>query len=398
VVDAPPPGASDVSEAPLPDLTIDAEAGGAFGDAGIPVVLLSRAAGAPLFAGSHRASLAVELTRKTVPAENVIGVIRAGAADRLPGAVVIGAHYDHLGLGGRTSLDPDHGLDKTEVHNGADDNASGTAALLEVARRLVAQRSTLRRDVYLAAFSAEEVGVIGSTEFTRNPPAGLRIQDLSAMLNMDMVGRLKDRKLSVRGGDTAAEWQSLVEPLCQREDLACTIGGDGYGASDHAPFYAAGAPVLHFFTGVHSDYHKTSDDTDRIDADGGARVAAVVADTALAVANRPERLAFKSLPAPAPKGDVRSSGASLGTVPDYAGDSRPGVLLAGVRPGSPAEKGGLQRGDLLVELAGSPIRNIHDLMFVLRGAKAGETATAVVERGGERVEVQVTFEASRGMR
>jgi len=394
VVDAPPPGTEEAAEAALPKPAVEDGAGSATGDAGLPVVFLTRAAGASLFEGGHRAALAIELARKTVPADNVVGVIRAGAPDRLPGAVVVGAHYDHLGMGGSSSLEPG----KHEVHNGADDNASGAAALLEVARRLASRRGELRRDVYLVAFSAEEVGVIGSTAFTRHPTAGLRIEDLAGMLNMDMVGRLRNRRLTVLGGDSAEEWKDLVNPVCEKADLVCTTEGDGYGASDHSPFYAAGVPVLHFFTGAHPDYHKTTDDADKIDAEGGARVAGVVADVALALADRPERLAYKSLPAPGPAGDPRSAGASLGSVPDYAGDGRPGVLLAGVRPGSPAEKGGLQRGDLLVELAGSPIRDIHDLMFVLRRSKAGETAKAVVYRNGEKVEVQVTFEASRGIR
>jgi Tol biopolymer transport system component len=394
VVDAPPPGAEETPDAPPPRLTVDVGDTGMAGDAGLPVVFLKRAAGSPLFEGTHHAALAVELAKKTVPASNVVGVLRAGAPDRLPGVVVVGAHYDHLGHGGRGSLDPD----STEIHNGADDNASGTAALLEVGRRLAARRGELRRDVYLVAFSAEEVGVIGSTAFTRHPPAGLRMEDLAGMLNMDMVGRLRNRELSVLGGDSAVEWKTLVDPVCQKAGLTCTIGGDGYGASDHAPFYAAGVPVLHFFTGNHGDYHKTTDDTGKIDAAGGAEVAGVVADVALALADRPERLAYKSVPAPKTGGDLRASGASLGTVPDYAGDGRTGVLLAGVRPGSAAEKGGLQRGDLLVELAGSPVRDIHDLMYVLRKSKAGETAKAVVDRAGQRVELQVTFDVSRGMR
>jgi hypothetical protein len=224
------------------------------------------------------------------------------------------------------------------------------------------------------------------------------MEDVAGMLNMDMVGRLRNRQLAVLGGDSAAEWKDLVGPVCEQAGLACTIGGDGYGASDQTPFYAAGVPVLQFFTGNHADYHKTTDDADKIDAAGGAQVAGAVAAVALAVADHPERLTYKSVPAPGQGGDLRASGASLGTVPDYAGDGRAGVLLAGVRPGSPAEKGGLQRGDLLVELAGSAIRDIHDLMYVLRRAQAGETATAVVDRGGRRVALQVTFEASRGIR
>jgi Tol biopolymer transport system component len=377
-------------EAPLPTLAIDTtEVGG--GDAGLPVAILKRSAGAALFAGGHRAALTVDLERRTQPAVNVLGVVRAGAADRLRGAVLVGAHYDHLGFGGSGSLAPD----SREPHNGADDNASGTAALLEVGRRLAAERQRLRRDVVLAAFSGEESGVLGSTAFTRQPTAGLKTADLAAMLNMDMVGRLRDNLVTVLGGDSAEEWNALVPPVCERDLVRCSLSGDGYGPSDHSPFYAAGVPVLHFFTGAHEDYHKPSDDADKINAAGGARVAALVADLALEIANGPQRPTYKSAPAPAPRGDMRSFGASLGTVPDYAGDGRPGVLLAGVRPGSAAEQAGLQRGDLLVELSGKPIRDIHDFMYVLQRAKPGEKTTAVVERGGERVSVAVTFGSSR---
>ena len=387
VVDLPAGAAGD--EAPLPSLAIDTtEAGG--GDAGLPVAVVKRSAGAPLFAGGHQAVLAVDLERRTRPAVNVLGLVKAGAADRLPGAVVVGAHYDHLGLGGSGSLAPD----SREPHNGADDNASGTAALLEAARRLAAARDQLRRDVYLAAFSGEESGVLGSTAFTRQPPAGLATPDLAAMLNMDMVGRLRGNLVTVLGGESAEEWKDLVPPVCGRDLLACTLSGDGYGPSDHSPFYAAGVPVLHFFTGPHDDYHKPSDDAERINAAGGARIAGLVADLALEIANRPQRPTYRKAAAPLPRGDSRSSGASLGTIPDYAGDGRPGVLLAGVRAGGAAELAGLRRGDLLVELAGKPIRDIHDFMYVLERAKPGEKTTAVVLRGEERVTVDVTFGTS----
>ncbi len=388
-----PAGEDPGSEPPLPVPVVETSMAASTGDVGIPVVVLTRAAGAGLFEGAqagHRAALAIELKFRQEPAANVIGVLRAGAAERLPGSVLVGAHYDHIGYGGGASMAP--GV--REVHNGADDNASGTAALLEAARQLAARRSELRRDVYFVAFSAEESGVLGSTAMTRRPPPGFAIADLVAMLNMDMVGRLRDGKLSVLGGDTSEGWPDLVNPACKRAQLNCTLGGDGYGASDQTPFYASGVPVLHFFTGTHEDYHKPSDDTGKVNAQGGEQVAGVVAEVALGLAGRPERLAYKSAPAPAPQGDMRSFGASLGTVPDYAGDGRPGVLLAGVRPGSPAEKGGLQRGDLLVELAGTPVRGIHDLMFVLRSAKPGQAAKAVVDREGQKVELDVTFEAS----
>ncbi|HVG10845.1 MAG TPA: M28 family peptidase [Thermoanaerobaculia bacterium] len=396
VVDAPlvKEGEEAPSEAPLPALRLDSGLTAAAGDAGIPVVTLSRAAGSALFEGAHRISLTVELEHRHETLANVVGVIRAGAPARLPGAILVGAHYDHIGLGGASSLSPD----AREPHNGADDNASGTAALLEVGRLLAGRRDHLRRDVYLIAFSGEEMGVLGSTALTRKPPAGLEMKDLMAMFNMDMVGRLRGNALSVLGAESAKEWHEIVDPVCERAGLACSLGGDGYGPSDQYPFYAAGIPVLHFFTGVHEDYHKPTDDSGKVNGDGGVRVAALVAELTEGLSVRPERLAYKSLPAPAPPGDTRSMGASLGTVPDYTGDGRPGVLLSGVRAGSAAEQAGMQRGDLLVELGGTPIRDIHDFMYVLRRAKPGEKAAAVVLRGEERVTVEVTYGVSRGMR
>jgi hypothetical protein len=393
VVDLPIPGEEEEipDEAPLPSLAVDTGR-----DAGLPVVFLSREAGTPLFEGGHTAELTVALKRRTAPTNNVVGRIAAGSPDHLDGAVVLGAHYDHLGLGGRGSMTPD----RKEPHNGADDNASGTAALLEAARILNARRESLSRDVVLIAFSGEESGLLGSTQFTRHPPDGLAMDDLVAMINMDMVGRLRNNQLQVLGTESAEEWPDLVPAACVRNLLSCKMGGDGYGPSDQTPFYAAGVPVLHLFTGTHEQYHKPSDDIETLNAAGGAQVAKIAADLVATVADRTEPLTLRQAPPPEPEGDVRSYGASMGTIPDYAGpeDGRPGVLLAGVRPEGPAETAGLQRGDLLVELAGHPIGDIYDFMFVLRKSKPGETVTAVVERDGERVELEVTFGESRRMR
>lgn len=399
-----PVGEEPLAEAPLPELRI--EGLGADGDAGLPVVLLSRAAGAALLDGGHEARVAVRLGRRSEPAVNILGVLRApagtaapdqpgtnGAAAR-PGALLVGAHYDHLGLGGVGSLAPD----AKAPHNGADDNASGTAALLEIARQLAARRGELGRDVYFAAFSGEERGVLGSTAAVRHPPAGLEPSKLGAMLNLDMVGRLRENQLTVFGTESAAEWEELVRPACERAGIRCALSGDGYGPSDHTPFYAAGVPVLHFFTGAHDDYHKPSDDAEHINAAGGAQVAALVAGLAFELGRHPAPLTYRQTSPPPPQGDARSYGASLGTVPDYAGDGRPGVLLASVRPGSAAEKAGLQRGDLLVGLGGSDIRDINDFMFVLRKAKPGEKAIAVIDRGGRRLELEVVYGENRRLR
>jgi hypothetical protein len=376
-------------EAPLPALAVDSH-----GDAGIPVIVLTRGAGKGLFSGRHKMKLDVALKFTKSPAYNIVGTIKAGAKDKLQGAIVIGAHYDHLGMGGPSSLAP--GV--TAVHNGADDNASGTAALLEVARVLEAHKSELRRDVWIVAFSGEEWGVLGSSAFVKSPPAGLEISDVIAMFNMDMVGRMRANHLSVLGTESAAEWAELVPPACDRARLDCTTGGDGYGPSDHISFYTANVPVLFFFTGAHDDYHKPSDDADKILASGGAEIAGLVADLATQVDNHEAKLTFKASPAPDSGGDVRSYGASLGTIPDYTADPKDqsGVLLAGVRPGGPADQAGIKKGDRLVKIGSHDVHNVEDFMFVLRNSKPGDTTTATVVRDGKQVDVKVTFGKSHG--
>jgi Iap family predicted aminopeptidase len=370
-----------------------------YADAGIPIVVVKRAAAAPALEKLTRkqpirAELRVALTPSKREAFNVVARLAGGASPdrRLPGVVVVGAHYDHLGMGGQDSLSPD----KHEPHVGADDNASGTAALLEVARALSLRKSDLRRDIVFASFSGEEMGVLGSTHFTRAPPAGLKVDDVVAMINMDMVGRLRENRVAVLGSDSATEWKGLVEAACEKSRVDCAPSGDGFGPSDQTPFYAAGVPVVHFFTGSHSDYHKPSDTADKINAAGAAQIARVVADLAVSVADRDAKLTRKQMPAPPPRGDVRSFHASLGTIPDYGGppEGKKGVLLAGVRPGGPAEKGGLRRGDILVRLGTHALGDVEDLMYALNASKPGETVTAVVLRDGKEVKLEVTFQES----
>jgi Zn-dependent M28 family amino/carboxypeptidase len=284
------------------------------------------------------ASLQVSLTKVVKPAFNVVGRLAstAPAAQRLPGVVVVGAHYDHLGMGGNGSLAPD----KHEPHLGADDNASGTSTMLEVARTLAASPDKLRRDVVFIAFSGEELGVLGSTEWTRHPTAGVTsMKDVAAMLNMDMVGRMRDNKLSVLGADSATEWRALAQPACDAARVDCTLGGDGYGPSDQTPFYAAGVPVLFFFTGAHGDYHKPSDTADKVNAAGAGQVARIVADATLAVSARDTALTYRSVAPPAPcAATARRSGRfpiTQGRRTDRRGCSSPGCAPGALpmRPG-----------------------------------------------------------------
>ncbi|ACY17526.1 M20/M25/M40 family metallo-hydrolase [Haliangium ochraceum] len=387
IVDA-PPAAQDGAELP-PDAPLPLLAPTGSGDAGIPIVVLTRAAGAALTSGRHQVELSVALEAEKRRVDNIVAKIPAGNPDG-GGAVLVGAHYDHLGMGGAGSLE----VGATVVHNGADDNASGTAGLLEVARQLHARRAELRRDVYLVAFTAEESGIIGSRYFTEHPPAGLRMDGLTAMLNMDMIGRMRGNRVSVMGVQTAAEWEATVAPLCAAARVDCTLGGDGYGPSDHMPFYTSGVPVLFFFTGAHPDYHRASDDIAHINAGGGARIAQLVGEVAVAAATGPAKLSYQRAPVPERQGDVRAQGGSLGTVPAYGEEGKiPGVLLSDVRPEGPAARAGLRAGDRIVAIGEVDVRNIRDLMFVLRAAVPGQKATIVVSRDGERVSLEAIYGA-----
>jgi hypothetical protein len=324
-----------------------------------------------------------------VYAFNVMGRI-PGNGD-LDGVVLIGAHYDHLGFGGEGSLEPD----SRAIHNGADDNGSGSAALLEVARQMQELQGQLKRDVVFMAFAAEERGLVGASNIVRRPPEELEMDAVIAMLNMDMVGRLRDDKLSVLGGDSAEEWDALVGPLCERHGFVCAIGGDGFGSSDQSAFFAADIPVLHFFTGTHAEYHKPSDDANLINAEGGARVAWLVSDVAGTVANREGELTLvKTSDGPQRRMALK---ARLGTIPDYAGpaDGSPGLLLSDVRPDSPAEAAGLQRGDIIIQIGDMEIASVQDYMVVLSESDPGDTAPVIVMREGKLVELEVTFGAPR---
>ncbi|HEX9295940.1 MAG TPA: M20/M25/M40 family metallo-hydrolase [Polyangiaceae bacterium] len=400
VVDAPEPPRDapkdwkPPEEAPLPELHAEG-----YSDAGIPVVVVKRAAAGSLVdqlakKKPVRAELKVGLEATKQDVFNVVARLSAAAPDsaRLPGVVVLGAHYDHLGMGGRDSLAPD----KHEPHLGADDNASGTAALLEAARQLALQKDELRRDILFISFSAEESGVLGSTHFTRAPPGNVKMGDVVAMINMDMVGRMRENRVSVLGSDSAEEWKHLLEPACAKARIECGGGGDGYGPSDQTPFYASGVPVVQFFTGSHGDYHKPSDAPERINAAGSAQVVVAALELAKAADLRETRLTLKKIPPPAPRGDMRSFNASLGTIPDYAGPpgGKKGVLLAGVRAGGAAEAGGLRRGDILIRLGAHGIASVEDLMYVLNASKPGERVTATIVRDGKEQKMDVTFQES----
>ena len=308
---------------------------------------------------------------------NVIGVLRGRSRARRGEVVVVGAHYDHLGYGGFGALDDPDSTGK--IHNGADDNASGTTALLEVARRLAAHRP--ERTVLFIAFSGEELGDLGSAYFVAHPTVPM--DSITTMLNMDMVGRLRNAKLIVSGAATTTEFPGLLDSLnrssgpAPRFDLRAS--GDGWGPSDHASFYAAKRPVLHFFTDLHGDYHRSTDDWDKINIVGLEAVADFVADVATALGDRHGPLSFVNAPPPQASAGGSGYGAYLGTIPDMS-ESPGGVRITGTRAGSPAEHAGLTAGDIITAIGAKTIANLYDMTDALRSHQAGDTVVIVVKR------------------
>jgi hypothetical protein len=332
--------------------------------------------------GEARAALTIEVIKEKRVAANVLAAIEGSDEKLRDETIVVGAHYDHLGrgeVGG--SLDPHPGK---EIHNGADDNASGTAALLEIARAIAAKPA--RRTVVIAAFSGEELGLLGSAHYVKEPIRPLA--STIAMINMDMLGRMRGKKITIGGTGTAEEWPRLVPPVAARLGLEVSFDEEGYGPSDHSSFYAKGVPVLFLFTGAHEDYHRPSDDADKINAEGEAAAAELSLDLLRAIDGMPSRPTWKKTKGAPHGGEIepgRGPSAYLGTIPDYADTEKPGVRLAGVREESPAEKAGLRAGDRIVRFDGKEIRDVQDYTYALFAKKPGDEVEIVVERGAEKV-------------
>lgn len=296
--------------------------------------------------------------------------------------VVLGAHYDHLGYGGSNSAAPG----EKAIHHGADDNASGTALLVEVARRLK-EAGPLPRSVLFAAFSGEERGLLGSGHYAANPAVPLA--DTVAMVNLDMVGRLVDDKIIVHGTGTGTGFEQLVDRLVAARGFSVAKEAGGFGPSDHSSFYAKKIPVLHLFTGSHADYHRPTDTAEKINYDGMVRIAGLVADIVRELATSPEKPAYIEV---ASTMFARGGGDRpyFGSIPDF-GKPGKGYAISGVTKDSPAAKGGLQGGDLIVRVGESAITGLEDFDSALRKHKGGETVKVIVVRAGAEVPLDVTL-------
>ena len=411
------------------------------GDTGIPVIAISRQAAESLLdkplADIEQAAkskseaayaeiatpinLSVDIIRKEVPAYNVIGVLEGSDPVLKNENIVIGAHYDHLGRGGEGSgsLSPN----SADIHHGADDNASGTAGLIELARVFISQQPRPKRTLIFIAFGGEEEGLLGSAYYVNHPLTALT--NTVAMINMDMIGRMRDRKLVIGGVGTAQEWKQLItaansalsmkvtanasEPVkgvpivvsANGRPIATvdpngafevTMNEDGYGPSDHSQFYGKQIPVLFFWTGTHVDYHKPSDTFEKINYDDEARILNLVARIVRDVDGAEKRPTYTTAKVAPPRGG--GFRVYLGTIPNYA-ESSNGLLVDGVREGSPAEKGGLKPGDRIVKIGNREVKNVYDYTYALGEMKAGQEYVFEVMRNNEKLTLKVTPEARK---
>jgi aminopeptidase YwaD len=316
-------------------------------------------------------------------ARNVVGFIPGSDPALRDEVIVIGAHYDHLGYGEVGSLAPEPG----DIHPGADDNASGTAAIMELARLLAQNRDRLKRSVLVIAFSAEEEGLLGAEYFVQNPTVPR--ENIVAMLNFDMVGRMSNNRVSVSGVGTAAEWEGILK-AANSADLSLQLGQSASGGSDHMPFMRREIPVLFFFTGMHPDYHRPSDTWEKINYEGQAQIVALAERVVYDLASRPERPKFTRPQQPQPQQGAQRSGfrVRIGLIPTYS--EQDGVLLEGVAPGSPAEQAGLKAGDRIIAIMGQRIRNIEELTSLYDKMEPGKPVEFTIVREGKELKLQVT--------
>jgi hypothetical protein len=342
------------------------------------------------------AALEINLTRVRSKVKNVIGVLE-GAGDLAGETVVIGAHYDHLGFGGRGSGSLAKDQEAKEIHHGADDNGSGTSTLLEMARYFGALKERKGRRLVFIAFTGEEAGLLGSDQYCKSPIFPLA--DTVAMINLDMVGRLREDmtsnkdKLYIYGSGTSKDFDELLTGLNKEYEFQLQkIAGTRMagGSSDHASFYAKKIPVLFLFTGNHPDYHRPGDTADKINIPGMRKIAEFTEEVVEHLASQAERPQYVKVgqgPLVSPGG----GGPRLGIMPSY-GDDQDGVLLDGVREGSPADKAELKEGDRIVELDGKPVKNLEAYMVLMAGHKKGDTLEILILRGGKKLTLKAKLE------
>ena len=338
------------------------------------------------FPDSLRATLTVDVETAHATVNNILAYL-PGKTDEY---VIVGAHYDHLGRGTFDSLAPSQ---IGQIHPGADDNASGTAGVLELARILSPLKGQLQRGILLMSFAGEELGLLGSAAWVKDPTKPL--DKAVAMLNMDMIGRIKDNKVYVGGVGTGSTFQKLVEQAHSDSPLKFELSQSGYTSSDHTSFVTKRVPVLFFFSGLHSDYHKPSDTWDKISPNPAAQLLNIVARLTVELASDSERPTFITVVENNPHSGVSGGGGGygpyFGSIPDF-GQTENGVKFSDVKPGSPAAKAGLKAGDVLIQFGDKPVKNLYDFTDALRRSKVGDVVPVTVLREGKELKVDVKLE------
>ena len=331
-----------------------------------------------------RGELKLKREIKLIP--NVIGIIPGNDLKLKEEYIVLGAHFDHLGLGeeGSGSLMPGSKL----IHNGADDNSSGTAALLELSSKLSKNKGLLKRSIILMGYNAEEEGLLGSKYFVNNPTVDL--QSIVAMINMDMIGRMSNNAVTVGGTGTANIFESTLKEINKDHNLKLKMSPEGFGPSDHASFYINNIPVLFFFTGTHSDYHKPSDDWQRINIEGQKKITDFIYDLTLNLSRMSEKPVFKES-GPKQATLARSTfKVTLGIMPSYVSDEK-GLVVDGVRKNGPAGKAGIKKGDMIISIKGKEVNSIYDYMYRLEKLESGEVVKVTIIREGEELTLAINL-------
>ncbi|MCD4729446.1 MAG: M28 family peptidase, partial [Bacteroidales bacterium] len=322
---------------------------------------------------------------------NIVGVIPS--ANPNADYIFIGAHYDHLGFGETNSRSV--GEHKHDIHNGADDNGSGTVAVIELAEYFAGLKkdnpNAITYNLVFCLWSGEELGLLGSNSFTSKLP--VPAEKVKAYLNFDMVGRVQDNKLDIQGLGSAQEWKSIFEKKNVVSGFDLTLADDPYLPTDATSFYLKGIPVASFFTGVHMDYHTHKDDVELINFEDLHRVTKFASLITKELMKPEQNLTYMQVKVKSRKSSKGALSVSLGTIPAYAGSDEPGVQIQGVRPGGPAEKAGLQADDMIIGLNGTEINNIYDFMNILNELKPDVEIDIVVMREGERKALKITPEA-----
>jgi Zn-dependent M28 family amino/carboxypeptidase len=323
-----------------------------------------------------------DVVQTTIPTRNVVMMLPGSDKTLKNEYVIIGAHFDHLGMGGVGS--GSRVPDTSAVHYGADDNASGVGMMLELAEKLAAHPESHKRSIIVAAFSGEEMGLLGSKKYVEDPMIDLKSVD--AMVNLDMVGRLTDStKLQIGGVGTSESLRKIVYESCDTTQMRLAISEEGYGPSDHASFYGKDIPVLFLTSGAHLDYHTPSDTWDKINYAGMVKISEVAFKIIEDIANSGSKLIFREA---GPKlatgrGVSRRKGVTLGIMPDFAGNVKNGLRADAITPGKPAAIGGMKKGDIIISINGKSVNNIQDYMFRMSQLKFGETISVEVIRNGK---------------